>query len=109
VKRVEKFIRTCSNNYKKDCYILKLDIQGFFMSINKDILWEKLVEFLENRTSPHPNPPPSRGEVIDQEKEKVGVPTSGTPTGINICRGDSCGRTYSGIIRPVIEKKPPPY
>lgn len=47
VKRVEKFIRSCSENYSKDCYILKLDIKGFFMSINKDILWEKLVEFIE--------------------------------------------------------------
>lgn len=49
VKRVEKFIRSCSNNYTEDCYILKLDIQGFFMSIDKDILFEKLIKFIKNK------------------------------------------------------------
>ncbi len=42
IKRVQKFIRSCSENYTKDCYILKLDISGYFMSMNKDILWEKI-------------------------------------------------------------------
>jgi hypothetical protein len=46
IKRVEKFIRSCSQNYTKDCYVLKLDIQWFFMSINKDILYKKLKEFI---------------------------------------------------------------
>ena len=38
IKRVDTFIRKCSQNYTKDCYVLKLDIQGFFMHINKNIL-----------------------------------------------------------------------
>lgn len=42
IKRVEKFIRSCSENYSEDCYILKLDISGYFMSINKDILYKKI-------------------------------------------------------------------
>jgi len=42
IKRVEKFIRQCSENYKKDCYILKMDIRGYFMSINNRILLRKL-------------------------------------------------------------------
>lgn len=46
VKRIEKFIRSCSENYTKDCYILKLDIAWFFMSINKNILFKKLEDFL---------------------------------------------------------------
>ncbi len=46
IKRVEKFIRSCSENYTKDCYVLKLDIQWFFMSIDKDILYKKLKEFI---------------------------------------------------------------
>jgi len=32
IKRLNHFIRSCSENYKKDCYILKLDIKGYFMS-----------------------------------------------------------------------------
>lgn len=49
VKRVKKFIRSCSENYSKDCYILKLDISGYFMSINKDILSEKIQNVLETK------------------------------------------------------------
>ena len=49
VKRVKKFIRSCSENYTKDCYILKLDISGYFMSINKDILSEKIQNVLETK------------------------------------------------------------
>ncbi len=33
-------------NYKKDCYILKLDIQGYFMSINKTKLFEIINQIL---------------------------------------------------------------
>ena len=29
IRRVDRFIRQCSKNYTKDCYILKLDLQGF--------------------------------------------------------------------------------
>lgn len=43
VRRIERFIRQCSHNYTRDCYVLKLDIQGFFMHINRDILWAKIV------------------------------------------------------------------
>ncbi len=42
IKRINKFIRSCSDNYKKDAYILKLDISGYFMNINKKILWKKI-------------------------------------------------------------------
>jgi len=37
IKRVDTFIRKCSQTYTKDySYVLKLDIQGFFMHINKN-------------------------------------------------------------------------
>lgn len=42
IKRIDHFIRSCSENYSKDCYILKLDIRGYFMSINKKLLFEKV-------------------------------------------------------------------
>jgi hypothetical protein len=46
IKRIDSFIKRCSKNYTQDCYILKLDIQGFFMQINKDILWTRLQDFI---------------------------------------------------------------
>lgn len=42
IKRVDHFIRSCSQNYRKPCYILKLDIKGYFMGMNKNILLHKL-------------------------------------------------------------------
>ena len=42
IKRIDRFIRSCSLNYSKDCYILKLDIKGYFMSINRKILFEQV-------------------------------------------------------------------
>jgi hypothetical protein len=33
-------------NYTQDCYVLKLDIKGYFMSINRHLLWKKLQAML---------------------------------------------------------------
>lgn len=49
IQRIDRFIRQCSANYTKDCSILKLDLQGFFMSINKNILFEKLERFIKEK------------------------------------------------------------
>jgi len=43
IKRIDHFIRSCSKNYSRDCHILKLDIKGYFMSINRNILYEKVI------------------------------------------------------------------
>ncbi len=40
INRANYFIKSCSQNYKKDAYIMKLDIEGYFMSIDKTILFE---------------------------------------------------------------------
>ena len=42
IKRVDHFMRSCSENYRKDCWILKLDIQGYFMAMDRDILYNKV-------------------------------------------------------------------
>jgi hypothetical protein len=31
VQQIAKYIKECSSNYTQDCYILKLDIKGYFM------------------------------------------------------------------------------
>ena len=46
VARVNQFIKECSENYTKDCYVLKLDIQGFFMHIHRTILVNSLKKFV---------------------------------------------------------------
>ncbi len=47
VKRVSDFIRKSSNNYSRDAYILKLDVQGFFINIRRDLLLERIIIYLE--------------------------------------------------------------
>ena len=49
VKRIAGFIKFCSKNYKEDCHILKLDVLGFFMHINRTILYERLKYFIEHQ------------------------------------------------------------
>jgi len=49
IQRIARFIRQCTRNYTQDAYVLKLDIQGFFMAINRRILWEKLRPFIEQK------------------------------------------------------------
>ncbi|MCH8317708.1 MAG: RNA-directed DNA polymerase, partial [Bacteroidetes bacterium] len=39
----------CSQNYQSACYILKLDIQGFFMHIDKTILFSHLQSFINDK------------------------------------------------------------
>ena len=46
IQRTDRFIRQCSANYSRDCYVLKLDIQSFFMRIDKPILLHSLQHFI---------------------------------------------------------------
>ncbi len=48
IKRVDHFIRSCSENYQKDCWILKLDISGYFMSMDRNILYAKIEKKLKS-------------------------------------------------------------
>lgn len=47
IRKVEHNIKSVSNNGHKEAYILKLDIKGFFMSIDRVLLWEKLEAFID--------------------------------------------------------------
>ncbi|MCX6798382.1 MAG: RNA-directed DNA polymerase, partial [Candidatus Falkowbacteria bacterium] len=46
INRVTHFVSSCSNNYHDNCFILKLDLAGYFMSINHKILYEKVKSYL---------------------------------------------------------------
>ena len=49
VRRMSKFMRQCSNNFTTPAYILKLDIRGFFMNINKNLLYEKVKSLIQRK------------------------------------------------------------
>ena len=49
IQRVEQHVKACSENYTKDCWILKIDIRGYFMSIDKQMLYDCICRFLDER------------------------------------------------------------
>lgn len=49
IQRMEKYIRAASENYTKDAYILKLDISGFFMSIDREILLDMVENIIDTK------------------------------------------------------------
>ncbi|MCP5062187.1 MAG: hypothetical protein GY936_06980 [Ignavibacteriae bacterium] len=50
IKRINRFISQSSQNYTKDCYIMKLDIEGYFMQIDRKLLYKKVHSIiLKNR------------------------------------------------------------
>ncbi len=46
LERFEHHIRSCSDNYTRSCYILQLDLKGYFMSIDKKKLYQQLSDGL---------------------------------------------------------------
>jgi RNA-directed DNA polymerase len=51
IQRLNTAIKQCSANYTEACYVLKLDSQGYFMSIDKNILQQKLIHTITNASS----------------------------------------------------------
>lgn len=49
IQRLQKFIRSCTDNYHKEAYVLKCDIRGFFMNINKQLLFRKIVDLVNRK------------------------------------------------------------
>lgn len=46
INQLKEDIRECSDGYTSDCYIMKLDLKGFFMSINKVLLADMIDRFV---------------------------------------------------------------
>ena len=55
IKRLEHHIRQCSDNYKQRCWVMKMDIKGYFMSISRqrleNIVRENLLRMAGHRCS----------------------------------------------------------
>jgi len=48
INRAKKFIRSCSQNYSKDAYVLKIDIEAYFMNMQHGLIYEKVLRLLPN-------------------------------------------------------------
>lgn len=49
IKRVQRFIRTASNNYTDTAYYLKFDLSGFFMNIDRQRMLKLVLDVIHNR------------------------------------------------------------
>ncbi|NCU41917.1 MAG: hypothetical protein EOM19_04325 [Candidatus Moranbacteria bacterium] len=49
IKRAEYFVRSVTRNYTRPCRVFRLDISGYFMSINKDILFQQVKDIMEKK------------------------------------------------------------
>ncbi len=52
IERLEHHIRSVSRNYTRQSYILKLDIKGYFMSINRQALCQMVHQMIEKVALP---------------------------------------------------------
>ena len=40
IKRMSRFMRGVSNNYTQEAWVMKLDIEGYFMHMRRELVWE---------------------------------------------------------------------
>ena len=48
IERFEHHIRSVTDNYRKEAFILSNDISGYFMNINRSILFDIIIDIFEN-------------------------------------------------------------
>ncbi len=46
IKRLQHAMRACTENYTKEAYVLKMDLSGFFMSINRQLLCDRVCDMV---------------------------------------------------------------
>ena len=46
IQRLDHFMRSCSDNYQVEAWALKLDIKGFFMCIDRSVLYARLEAYV---------------------------------------------------------------
>ena len=47
ISRLEHHLRSVSNNFSQTAYVLTMDLSGYFMSIDKDLLWKVISRILD--------------------------------------------------------------
>lgn len=52
IRRMQSFIRGCSHNYTRDAWVLKLDILGYFMRIDRQLLFDMICRKLNAYNRP---------------------------------------------------------
>ena len=48
IERAYHYMQSESDNFRRECYVMRLDISGFFMNIDRDVLYEAVMKGLEH-------------------------------------------------------------
>jgi hypothetical protein len=48
INRAKRFMRAVSDNYSQEAYVMKLDIKGYFMGIDKNILYNQVKSLMKS-------------------------------------------------------------
>ena len=67
IRRLDHHIRSCSRNYSRPCWVLKLDVQGYFFSIDRKILYAMLRSYLERHWTAYCAAQPAGRYMLDSE------------------------------------------
>jgi len=67
INRFEHHIRSCTDNYQRQAWVLKLDIKDFFMSINRQRLFVLVEKTLQRHWKLHPDFDRQRNTGMDRE------------------------------------------
>lgn len=128
IERFEHHLRSCTDNFKKNAYILKLDLRGYFMSINKNLLysiisktlkkcqkkWPKgvehfdcdLVDYLIRRILLRN--PTYNCKIMGRKSDWQGLPSSkslfSAPKGVGLPIGDLTSQLFSNIYLDVLDQ-----
>lgn len=86
INRLEHHIRSVSLNYTRPCYVLKLDIRGYFMGIHRPTLYDIAIktlgednDFLSYLTKEIAMLDPTKNcKMISKQEEYIGLPDSKT-------------------------------
>lgn len=115
IARIEHHIRSCSDNYTRQAYVLKLDLRGYFMSIDKRLLYDiisrtvagvrnvgfdrDLADFLLR--SILLRDPLKDCSIVGRKSDWVGLPPSKSlfesPPGVGLPIGDLTSQLFSNI------------
>ncbi|MDR3117946.1 MAG: RNA-directed DNA polymerase [Mediterranea sp.] len=67
IDRFEHHVRSCSDNYRKQAWVLKLDVKGYFMSINRHKLHTLVIAALEKYWMQRSDDGRRKGDNMDKE------------------------------------------
>lgn len=113
-QRLEHHIRSCSDNYQQLAYVLQLDLKGYFMSIDKEILFELIRDRLHQQRDKIDydlciflvrkilfRDPTRHATIIGGKQTWEGLPPSKSlfcqPQGIGLPIGDLTSQLFSNI------------